>query len=247
MFLKISSFAFWKKIIQVWNEMSMKNVRSFILNVNYTFIPFLHCVTVFFQYNWYTVPDGGMTLLALVKLLSHQLMAQREHLQRKSILRGDRRVILKHVCWKWIGHMSIRPFGPSKNSHDRKTRILQKERSAIKHKTCPQQNKLKDFFSSRLKNTTRNALLLFSTPRAWHLTSPEHSSEDRKCFLCIFSPGTGRGETWTPFSYVEPVNSLWTSGTAKRSFSPHPNGFTLRRPTTNMTSSLDCKTSKLWV
>lgn len=73
----------------------------------------------------------------------------------------------------------------------------------------------------------------------WHLTNPEHFREDRKCFLCTFSPGPGKGKTWMSFPCVELVNSLWTPCPAKRSFRLDPNGFTVWGPTTNMTSFLD--------
>jgi len=33
----------------------------------------------------------------------------------------------------------------------------------------------------------------------WHLTNPEHFREDRKCFLCTFSPGPGKGKKLNVF------------------------------------------------
>lgn len=246
MFLKISSFAFWKKnhTSLEWHEHEECKKFHFKCELYlYTFLALCYCI---FSIQLVHSPSWRDDTLSTRETPLTSTDGTAGTFTEKIHPSGRQTSYIKTRLLEVDRSHEHKALEPSKNSHDRKTRILQKERSAIKHKTCPQQNKLQDF-SSRLKNTTRNALLLFSTPRAWHLTSPEHSSEDRKCFLCIFSPGTGRGETWTPFSYVEPVNSLWTSGTAKRSFSPHPNGFTLRRPTTNMTSSLDCKTSKLWV
>ncbi len=83
--------------------------------------------------------------------------------------------------------------------------------------------------SSGHVKTTRNLI------RAAFLASHQHWAFQRgqKMFsLYTFSPGPGRGKTWTYFPCIELVNSLWTSGPAKGSFRLDPNGFTV--PITSM-------------
>ncbi len=144
---------------------------------------------------------------------------------------------LRWATWAW-GHGALKIL--QNKSHGRQAFPREISEIYFTMQTCIEMYSIQSCYfpsmvlapqvlSSGHVKTTRNLI------RVAFLASHQHWAFQRgqnMFSLYTFSPGPGRGKTWTYFPCIELVNSLWTSGPAKGSFRLDWNGFTV--PITSM-------------